>query len=115
MQVFQTAGVPPSIGRIILAIIGWTRKSRNALRKMVPDHRAAMPSYLLRYEASSNLVIRCTLSIPFSVRSTTKATPVAAKTALARAPIFAVLNPAVGMAQVGSTDPPEESNRTEAG
>src|SRR5882724_6447349 len=35
MQVFQTAGVPPNLGRIILAIIGCTRKSNVALRKSV--------------------------------------------------------------------------------
>src|SRR5262249_26782611 len=35
MQVFQTAGVPPSRGRIILAMIGWTRNRRVALTKSV--------------------------------------------------------------------------------
>src|SRR6266849_2372278 len=35
MQVFQTAGVPPSEGRIILAIIGSMRNSRPALTKSV--------------------------------------------------------------------------------
>jgi hypothetical protein len=33
--VTQTAVDPPNHGRIILAIMGWTWKSRNALRKMV--------------------------------------------------------------------------------
>src|SRR4030042_278400 len=40
MQVFQTAGVPPRRGRIILAIISSTRKSRPALRKSVRENRA---------------------------------------------------------------------------
>src|SRR4030042_2426004 len=40
MQVFQTAGVPPRRGRIILAIISATRKSRPALRKSVRENRA---------------------------------------------------------------------------
>src|SRR5207302_11197189 len=35
MQVFQTAGVPPREGRIILAIMGWTRKSSVALTNRV--------------------------------------------------------------------------------
>ena len=34
-QVDQTAELPPNQGRISLAITGWTRKSRNALAKMV--------------------------------------------------------------------------------
>jgi hypothetical protein len=41
MQVFQTAGVPPSAGRIILAIIGWTRNSRVALTNSVRAKRTA--------------------------------------------------------------------------
>src|SRR5262245_50580951 len=36
MQVFQTCGVPPSLGRIILPIIGCTKNSRKALTKRVP-------------------------------------------------------------------------------
>ncbi len=35
MQVFHTAGVPPSLGNTILAIIGWTRNSKLALTKSV--------------------------------------------------------------------------------
>jgi len=35
MQVFHTAGVPPRSGRIIWAIMGWMRKSRNALTNSV--------------------------------------------------------------------------------
>src|SRR5262245_7497710 len=35
MQVFQTWGVPPSLGKIILPTIGWTRKSKNALTNSV--------------------------------------------------------------------------------
>jgi hypothetical protein len=41
MQVFQTAGVPPREGRIIFAIIGWTRKSSVALTKRVMPKRNA--------------------------------------------------------------------------
>src|SRR5437588_360564 len=41
MQVFQTAGVPPREGRIIFAIIGWTRKSSVALTKRVMANRNA--------------------------------------------------------------------------
>src|SRR5262245_50193001 len=35
MQVFHTAGVPPSIGSSIRPIIGWTRNRRVALRNKV--------------------------------------------------------------------------------
>jgi hypothetical protein len=35
MQVVHTAADPPNHGRIILAMIGWTWKSRNAERKIV--------------------------------------------------------------------------------
>src|SRR5262245_40121392 len=35
MQVFQTAGVPPSSGSTILAIIGCTRNSNDELRNSV--------------------------------------------------------------------------------
>ena len=35
MQVFQTAGVPPSLGKIILPIIGWTKKRSEALENNV--------------------------------------------------------------------------------
>ena len=35
MHVFQTAGVPPSSGRIILPTIGWTRNKRVALTNSV--------------------------------------------------------------------------------
>jgi hypothetical protein len=35
MHVVQTAAEPPNHGRISLAMIGWTRKSRNALPKIV--------------------------------------------------------------------------------
>jgi hypothetical protein len=44
MQVFQTAGVPPNIGRIIFAIMGWTRNNKKALRKIVTDHTIATKS-----------------------------------------------------------------------
>src|SRR6187200_233437 len=35
MQVFHTCGVPPSLGKIILPIIGWTKNSINALMNSV--------------------------------------------------------------------------------
>src|SRR5438874_10205314 len=42
MQVFHTAGVPPSLGRIILAIIGWTRNKSVALTNSVTAKRTGM-------------------------------------------------------------------------
>src|SRR5438270_12353001 len=39
MQVFHTAGVPPSKGSTILANIGWTRNSSAELRNRVPAKR----------------------------------------------------------------------------
>src|SRR5947209_17865727 len=41
MQVFHTAGVPPSIGRSILPIIGWTRNSSVALTNRVSANRSS--------------------------------------------------------------------------
>jgi hypothetical protein len=35
MHVFHTAGVPPSSGSTILAIMGWTTNSSDELRKSV--------------------------------------------------------------------------------
>jgi hypothetical protein len=40
MQVFHTAGVPPSTGNSILAIIGSTEKSNAALTKIVKANRS---------------------------------------------------------------------------
>src|SRR5205085_1297955 len=40
MQVFHTAGDPPSRGRTILPTIGCTRNSRNALTNSVSEKRA---------------------------------------------------------------------------
>jgi hypothetical protein len=42
MQVFQTAGVPPSIGSTIFAIIGCTMKRSDELRKSVAANRTTM-------------------------------------------------------------------------
>src|SRR5262245_47021724 len=42
MQVFHTSGVPPSNGRIILPIIGWTRKRSVALVKRVSAKARSM-------------------------------------------------------------------------
>lgn len=39
MHVFQTPGVPPSRGRIILPIIGWTKNKSAALTKRVNAKR----------------------------------------------------------------------------
>lgn len=39
MLVVQTAGDPPNLGKIILATIGWTRKSRPELIKRVRVNR----------------------------------------------------------------------------
>jgi hypothetical protein len=41
MLAFHTAGDPPSWGRIILAIIGWTVNTRAALVKMAPANNPA--------------------------------------------------------------------------
>jgi hypothetical protein len=35
MQVAHTEADPPNHGRIVFAMMGWTRNSRNALLKMV--------------------------------------------------------------------------------
>ena len=40
MQVVQTADVPPNHGRIILAMTGWTSKSRKAESEMVRAYRS---------------------------------------------------------------------------
>ena len=40
MQVVQTAEVPPNHGRIILAMTGWTSKSRKAESDMVMAYRS---------------------------------------------------------------------------
>jgi hypothetical protein len=40
MQVFQTAGVPPSFGKIIWAIMGWMRKREKALTNSVTANRS---------------------------------------------------------------------------
>src|SRR5439155_26690085 len=42
MHVFHTAGVPPSSGSTIFAIIGWTRNSSDELRKSVTTSRMIM-------------------------------------------------------------------------
>src|SRR2546423_765885 len=42
MQVFHTSGVPPSNGRIILPIIGWTRNSKGALGNSVSGQARSM-------------------------------------------------------------------------
>jgi hypothetical protein len=46
--VIQTAAEPPNHGRIILVIMGWTWKSRNALRTMVrADRNMRSGDYLI--------------------------------------------------------------------
>jgi hypothetical protein len=42
MHVFQTAGVPPSNGNNIFAIIGWIEKSRAELTKIVTPNRSVI-------------------------------------------------------------------------
>jgi hypothetical protein len=39
MQMIQTAGEPPRMGRIILAIIGWTQNRSPALTNMVTANK----------------------------------------------------------------------------
>src|SRR5262249_43395031 len=46
MHVFHTPGVPPKRGKIILAIIGWTGKSRVALTKSVTANKTTIDVYL---------------------------------------------------------------------
>ena len=46
MQVVQTAGVPPNQGRIALARIGWTWKSRKALSRIVTPNVAEAEALL---------------------------------------------------------------------
>jgi hypothetical protein len=43
MQLFQTIGTPPRMGRIILPIIGCTMNSRNALTNSVTANNASTP------------------------------------------------------------------------
>src|SRR5688500_6289874 len=43
MQVFHTAGVPPSSGRMIRPTIGWTTNSSAALRKMAAVNATTAP------------------------------------------------------------------------
>ena len=40
MHVVQTADVPPNHGRIILAMTGWTSKSRKADKEMVRAYKS---------------------------------------------------------------------------
>jgi hypothetical protein len=54
MQVFQTAGVPPRIGRIIFAIIGWTKNNDSELTKRVIANSAAMPNLKVRRQKSES-------------------------------------------------------------
>jgi hypothetical protein len=39
MQVFQTAGTPPSSGKTIFPIMGWTPNDKAALRKSVAENK----------------------------------------------------------------------------
>jgi hypothetical protein len=50
MQVAQTAEVPPNHGRIILAMTGWTAKSRKADNEIVTAYKSMAGSRnYLRY------------------------------------------------------------------
>ena len=49
MHVFHTAGVPPSSGSSIFAIIGWIEKRSAELTKIVtPNNSVFAPSLLVR-------------------------------------------------------------------
>src|SRR5574342_675541 len=106
MQVFHTAGVPPSIGRIIFAIIGWTKKSKNALRKIATDQRTA-----IRYPVSPyypNAISLPTSPIPLPTRPSPESSPVPPESSLTGSPILSLSDSAVGMPKVRPADPPEE-------
>ena len=55
------------------------------------------------------------LSPPFPAGASAEASPVSAESTLPCSPILTALNPAIGMPQVGSADPPEEGDGTDAG
>jgi hypothetical protein len=48
MHVFQTAGTPPSNGRTIFPIMGWTLNDNAALRKSVAENKTVRRSPLRR-------------------------------------------------------------------
>ena len=54
------------------------------------------------------------LSIPFPAGAAAEAAPVSPESALPCSPILTTLNPAIGMTQVGTADPPEEGEGAEA-
>src|SRR5262245_20328630 len=62
MQVFQTWGVPPSLGSSIRAIIGWTRKSSVALTKSVRAKKKDKATFLPGGPALGERVCRLRLS-----------------------------------------------------
>jgi hypothetical protein len=47
MHVFQTAGVPPSTGSSIFAIMGWTEKSSAELTNIVSPNKSVLLLYRL--------------------------------------------------------------------
>src|SRR5260370_28943992 len=56
MQVFQTAGVPPSNGRIILPISGWKKKKREALTNSVRAKKSSIrPAAVRAVRTNSNI------------------------------------------------------------
>src|SRR5438094_9802860 len=66
MQVFQTAGVPPNFGRIILAIIGCTRNSSTALTNSVTANRTGkehLPGKAVWPSRARGTMIRAFLAI----------------------------------------------------
>ena len=44
MHVFQTAGTPPSNGKTIFPIMGWTPNDNAALRKSVAENKTVRPA-----------------------------------------------------------------------
>ena len=46
MQVFQTCGVPPNLGKISLPIKGWTKNSEKALTNNVKAKRGRAKGHL---------------------------------------------------------------------
>src|SRR5207244_10584233 len=58
MQVFHTAGVPPSIGNSSLPIIGWTRNSRVALTNSVKANNGSSGNDYLRSAMFAGVTFR---------------------------------------------------------
>src|SRR5215467_14834229 len=81
-------------------MVGFTGLGRRSYRSATVTH----PSQSLHF-----------LPIPFSACSSAESTPVATEPSLSGTPIFTSLNPAIGVPQVRSANPPEKCDRAEAG